>query len=82
MSAESGVGSTQCSETYPGDQAFSEIESRNLRDFYLTLDPLPVVSNCIHSAAELWLYPFGYKHNEFPSNVDEMVSVKHFRNFQ
>jgi len=40
----------------------------------LTLDNL-IYANAIHSAAELWLYPYGANYNEFPENVDEIIEM-------
>ena len=35
----SGTSPLPCSDTYPGSEAFSEVETQNIRDFVLTLDP-------------------------------------------
>ena len=56
---ETGVSPNPCTEVFPGEQAFSEVEMRNIRDFVTTLDPVPVLSHCFHSYSQLWLWPFG-----------------------
>merc|ERR1719219_1310885 len=51
--AESGTSSDPCSETFAGPSPFCEIEMANIRDFVLTLDPVPVLSTCFHSYSQL-----------------------------
>ena len=69
---ETGVGHQPCDETWPGTEPFSEIEMRNIRDFVSTLDPVPVLSQCMHSYGQLWLWPYGYAHDAYPENWQEM----------
>ena len=71
--SDSGVSNNKCSDIYPGPEAFSEIETRNMRDFVLGLSPTPVIAKAVHSAAELWLYPYGWAVATYPDNVDEIV---------
>ena len=47
---------------------------QNIRDYVLSISPVPTFGTAVHSAAELWLYPFGYMYNRYPDNVDELVS--------
>ena len=42
----------KCSETYCGPEAFSEPETKNIRDFVQTLDPVPVLGHCFHSYSQ------------------------------
>eukprot|EP00095_Tigriopus_kingsejongensis_P009816 maker-scaffold239_size242058-snap-gene-1.25 protein:Tk09816 transcript:maker-scaffold239_size242058-snap-gene-1.25-mRNA-1 annotation:"carboxypeptidase b" len=70
--AESGVSDSPCSDVFCGTEAFSEIESQNTRDYFGTINPLPEISICFHSAANLWLYPYGYAYDSYPDNVDEV----------
>merc|ERR1712228_833009 len=69
---ESGTSSDKCSEIYPGPEAFSEIEMRNIRDFVLGLEPLPVLGHCFHSYSQLWLWPYGYAYDALPENWEEV----------
>jgi len=69
---ESGVSHNKCSETYCGPEAFSEVETRNIRDFVMTLDPVPVLGHCFHSYSQLWLWPYGYDYNAVPDNYEEI----------
>ncbi|TRY74919.1 hypothetical protein TCAL_04987 [Tigriopus californicus] len=72
---ESGVSNDKCSDIYPGPEAFSEIETRNIRDYTSSLSPTPVIAKALHSAAELWLYPYGYALDTYPENVDEIRAL-------
>lgn len=61
-----------CEETYPGQCAFSEIETRNMRDYLLKMNPVPIFAIALHSYSQYWMYPYAYT-KDLPSNVDEMV---------
>ena len=58
---ESGVSHNKCSETYPGHEAFSEIETRNIRDFVKTLSPTPILGHCFHSYSQVLDYKIRYR---------------------
>ena len=62
--AESGVSHDSCSEVFCGPEAFSEVEMRNIRDYVMTLDPVPVLGHTFHSYSQLWLWPYGYDYGE------------------
>jgi len=71
--AETGASGNKCAETYHGPEAFSEIETQNVRDYVLALEPVPVLAQCLHSYSQLWLWPFGYENGgPYPENVDEI----------
>nr|ACO11155.1 Carboxypeptidase B [Caligus rogercresseyi] len=72
---ESGVSDDPCSEIFPGIEPFSEVEVASLRNYSLSLNPAPVMSLCIHSAAELFLVPYGYAVGALPENFKEMEEV-------
>jgi len=78
-----------CEEVYPGEEAYSEKEAQNIRDWFLSFDAVPELAVCFHryknfsrlsvqdiafSAAELWLYPYGYDIAPVPDNIVEVVS--------
>merc|ERR1712002_649066 len=74
--AETGVSHDPCSEVYCGDEAFSEIESQNIRDFVLTLNnPVPTVRWTFHSYSQLWLWPYGYDYGAYPDNWKELEQL-------
>jgi len=70
--AESGASNNKCTETYHGPEAFSEPETANIRDYTLTLDPVPVLSHTLHSYSQLWLWPYGYAYDAYPENYVEI----------
>merc|ERR1712113_408513 len=72
---ESGVSDNPCTEVFPGDEAFSEIETRNIRDFVQTLEPTPILSHCFHSYSQLWLWPYGYDYDAYPENREELEQL-------
>merc|ERR1719225_2526527 len=73
--AESGVSHNKCSETYCGPEAFSEPETKNIRDFVTTLEPVPVLGHTFHSYSQLWLWPYGYDYNVYPENREEIEQL-------
>jgi len=71
--AETGSSNQKCSETYHGPEAFSEVETRNIRDYVLALEPVPVLAQSLHSYSQLWLWPYGYENGgPYPENVEEI----------
>ena len=48
---------------------------RNIRDYLLTLDPVPILATSVHSYGQLYLWPYGYDFNEYPDNYKEIVSL-------
>merc|ERR1712012_348705 len=72
---ETGVSSNPCTEIYLGEEPFSEVEMRNIRDFVQTLDPVPVLSQCFHSYSQLWLWPYGYDYGAYPENREELEQL-------
>merc|ERR1712226_232201 len=69
---EGGASNNKCSETYHGPSACSEIECQNIRDYVLTLDPVPVLATCLHSYSQLYLWPYGYAYDAYPENYVEI----------
>merc|ERR1712228_460843 len=73
--AETGVSFDECSEVYCGPEAFSEIETANIRDFFKSLEPVPVLGWCFHSYSQLWLWPYGYAYDAYPDNYKEVQQL-------
>ena len=48
---------------------------RNIRDYVLTLNPVPILATCLHSYSQLYLWPYGYDYGEYPNNYKEIVSL-------
>lgn len=72
--AEAGVSTNPCSDIYCGPKAFSEPESLNIKNYVESLNPTPVLGHCMHSYSQLWLWPYGYGYDAYPSNYQEIVS--------
>jgi len=73
--AESGASNNKCSETYHGPEAFSEVETSNIRDYTMSLDPVPVLAESLHSYSQLFLWPYGYAYNAYPENYQEIKTL-------
>ena len=56
----SGSSSNTCSEEYRGERAFSEPESRAVRDFITSRKSSMVMYLSFHSWGQMVLYPWGY----------------------
>ena len=50
---ESGIRYDKCSDVYLGPKAFSEIETRNIRDFVKSLSPTPILCHGFHAYSEV-----------------------------
>ena len=57
--SEAGVSRNPCADTYPGSRAFSEVETRNLRDAINARAARMVAYITLHSYSQLWLTPWG-----------------------
>jgi len=55
-----GASSRPCTQTYAGHVAFSEPETRALRDYVEPIKNRTKLYLTLHSAAEMFLYPWGY----------------------
>jgi len=72
---ETGVSSNPCTDIFPGDKPFSEVETANIAAFVQTLDPVPVLSQCFHSYSQLQLWPYGYDYGAYPDNYEEIQQL-------
>ena len=73
-----GTGSSgnRCSDAYRGPQPFSEVETRNIRDYVLALNPVPILAMNLHSYGQYYLWPYGYAFGtNYPDNYEEIVSL-------
>ncbi|KAI9551432.1 hypothetical protein GHT06_021765 [Daphnia sinensis] len=71
---EGGSSDLPCAETYNGGAAFSEIESRVIRDTILGIANQTVVYLTVHSYGQYWLTPWGYT-AELPANYDQLYDL-------
>lgn len=72
---ENGVSHDPCSDVYLGSKPFSEVETRNIRDYVNNLSPVPLLGHCIHSYSQLWLWPYGYAYDAYPENWQEIKQL-------
>ena len=73
-----GTGSSgnTCSDAYRGPQPFSEVETRNIRDYVLALNPVPILAMNMHSYGQYYLWPYGHSFGtNYPDNYEEIVSL-------
>jgi len=64
--AENGASSDSCSQTYHGPEAFSEVETRNVRDFVSARGDTIKFYQTLHSYSQLILMPWGYTTSTAP----------------
>jgi len=72
--AENGASPDSCSQTYHGPEAFSEVETRNVRDFVLKHKDNIKFYQTLHSYSQLILFPWGYTTSQCPG-YDDMLSL-------
>jgi len=70
--SEEGTSAFACGLGYAGPEPNSEPETQNIIALFESMDPMPILSVHFHSAANVWLYPYGYATGAFPDNVDEI----------
>ncbi|XP_044731556.1 carboxypeptidase B-like [Chrysoperla carnea] len=62
----------RCVETYGGDQAFSEPETQNIRNFAEKIKQNLKLYISFHNYGQSILYPWGYTAKEYPENKEEL----------
>ena len=65
----------KCSDVFGGHKAFTARESKAVRDYVDGLPRTPILGLDIHSYHNWLLYPYGYKRDVFPDNVDEIRAL-------
>jgi len=70
-----GTSPDSCQDSYRGSAAFSEPETRAVRDFVLkhTGDMKAFIT--IHAYMQMWFYPYANKKQSYPQDVNELVAV-------
>ncbi|XP_060520849.1 uncharacterized protein LOC132698674 [Cylas formicarius] len=66
-----GASDNPCAETYAGPYAFSDVESRLLRDYILEHNDTIKLYLTIHSFGNMLLYPWGHT-TELPDDAEEL----------
>uniref|UniRef100_A0AC34FR92 ShKT domain-containing protein n=1 Tax=Panagrolaimus sp. ES5 TaxID=591445 RepID=A0AC34FR92_9BILA len=74
---ESGSSDDPCSEIYQGKGAFSEPETRAVRDAILSSRYRNRIDGFItlHTYSQLWIHPYGHKKDSYPGDVQDLFSV-------
>ena len=72
--AEGGASSDKCSQTYHGPDAFSEIETANVRDYLAARKGQFIMYNNVHSYSQLILLPWGWTYDT-PDDYDWMFGI-------
>lgn len=67
---EVGASSSQCSDTYAGSKAFSEIETQTLSDYIASLKGKISIYLSYHSFSQLLLFPHGHTKTHVPNHND------------
>lgn len=67
-----GASGNPCSSTYHGSSAFSEPETRNIKNYLEDLRVKPVLGYSIHSYSQLLLWPYGFGINKYPGNWQDI----------
>ncbi|VDK46562.1 unnamed protein product [Anisakis simplex] len=72
--SETGSSSNPCSNLYSGEEAFSEPESKAVRDF-LTSDEMKDKLDgfiTLHTYAQLWIHPYSHETGTYPMDHVEL----------
>ncbi|KAJ7370290.1 corticosteroid- binding protein [Desmophyllum pertusum] len=73
-----GASSRDCDSTYRGSTAFSEVETKNVRDFLKRLDDNKRLKGFIdfHAYSQMWFIPWGYTSRDTPDHHEQMRVAK------
>ncbi|KAJ8950620.1 hypothetical protein NQ318_010819 [Aromia moschata] len=69
-----GASSWQCTQTYAGYKAFSEVETQAVGDLFAAYKGRIKLFVDVHSYGQLLLYPYGFT-DDPPDNVDELLEL-------
>ncbi|KAE9550889.1 hypothetical protein FO519_005892 [Halicephalobus sp. NKZ332] len=74
---ESGSSNDICSDIYQGTSAFSEPESRAIRDKIQSPELWGKVDAFItlHTYSQMWIHPFNHERKSFPSDIQDLQEV-------
>ncbi|CAJ0934342.1 unnamed protein product, partial [Mesorhabditis belari] len=75
--SETGSSASTCSEVYQGDYAFSEPESRAVRDMLMSNELYGKTDAFVtmHTYAQMWMHPYGTRTGDYPNDVAELRDV-------
>uniref|UniRef100_A0A8R1HSZ0 ShKT domain-containing protein n=1 Tax=Caenorhabditis japonica TaxID=281687 RepID=A0A8R1HSZ0_CAEJA len=74
---ETGSSTDKCSEIYQGSSAFSELESRSMRDFLTSPELNGKVDAFItlHTYSQMWIHPYSHARKAVPNDIAELQRV-------
>uniref|UniRef100_A0A1I7YUN2 Zinc carboxypeptidase A 1 n=1 Tax=Steinernema glaseri TaxID=37863 RepID=A0A1I7YUN2_9BILA len=74
---ETGSSEDLCSEIYQGKYAFSEPESRAVRDKMFSSELYGKVDAFItlHTYSQMWIHPFNHERRSFPNDIFDLQTV-------
>ncbi|KAI3410037.1 hypothetical protein GPALN_006401 [Globodera pallida] len=74
---ETGSSSDMCSDIYQGAYAFSEPESRAIRDKMLSPELFGKVDAflTLHTYSQMWIHPFNHERKSFPNDIEDLQEV-------
>jgi len=70
-----GTSTNPCSDIFRGAEAFSEVETRNIRDYVTPRQERIRAYYAVHSYGQWVLIPWSYARNEYPEDFDDMERV-------
>lgn len=73
--SNNGASSNPCSETFAGQVAFSEPETKALADYLTSIRDKFSVYLSFHSYGQWLLSPYGHTEDEFPQNYDHLQEI-------
>ncbi|CAE54930.2 ShKT domain-containing protein [Caenorhabditis elegans] len=74
---ETGSSTDKCSEIYQGSSAFSESETRSMRDFLTSSELNGKIDAFItlHTYSQMWIHPYSHARKSVPADVAELQRV-------
>ncbi|MFH4980757.1 hypothetical protein AB6A40_007466 [Gnathostoma spinigerum] len=74
---ETGSSDDPCSEIFQGEYAFSEPETRSVRDAVLSNRYRGRIDGFVtlHTYSQIWIHPYGHKKDTYPGDIKELYSV-------
>lgn len=71
-----GTSADSCSEIFRGSAAFSEAESRAIRDGVLSIGSRLKAFFTLHSYSQLWMTPYGHSRETPPDYEDQLKALQ------
>ncbi|CAI2301893.1 unnamed protein product [Caenorhabditis sp. 36 PRJEB53466] len=74
---ETGSSTDKCSEIYQGSSAFSEAESRSMRNFLTSPELNGKIDGFItlHTYSQMWIHPYSHERKSVPADIADLQRV-------